>query len=450
MTQIEQPESHDTRDILPVYRPSGEGTIVVYAGDLLLAMGADEHVTTGNLELQLSPRPAFFAHVAGSDPWLIMHAFDSEHLSVALPPGASIDPPAAARGLAASPEQAHSWADFPIPIKRLAVGEVRLAERLILHISGPLSDHPLPAHQTESSPQAQPQLPLTLPGWDLRLAKADEPEAVDYFSFVVDAIPRNLPLGQDATERLSRQVFTLLSLVAGQEIGVGPLVGLNAAGRVVWAEWYAPRFRPGQSPWRWCPKHLVNQALPVLAIGLSSLADDLALQAVVDRAVNHLLAANGPEVVDVRIPVACSGLELLGWAVLQRHQWLIRDGLGRLPASARVRLLLHWAGIPPDLPDEFGALAARRGRLGQHDLAGPELVFDVRNDVVHPPKRIQDPEWPGHDELVEAWQLATWYLELAIVRLLGYEGHYLSRLRLDRWVGDEPVPWSASHDQEDP
>jgi hypothetical protein len=181
--------------------------------------------------------------------------------------------------------------------------------------------------------------------------------------------------------------------------------------------------------------------LPALAAGLSSLADDRALLQVVDRAGRHLLAANGPEVLDVRIPVACSGLELLGWAVLQRQQWLTRDGLGRLPAAGRVRLLLQWASIPVELPTQFGALAARRGRLGQTDAAGPEVIFDVRNNLVHPPRRIEEPEWPGHSELFEAWQLATWYLELAVIRLLGYEGEYVSRLRLGGWIGDtELVP----------
>jgi hypothetical protein len=154
-------------------------------------------------------------------------------------------------------------------------------------------------------------------------------------------------------------------------------------------------------------------------------------------------------VLDVRIPVACSGLELLAWAVLQRWQWLTRDGLGRLPAAGRVRLLLQWAGIRVELPAQLGALAARRGRLGQPDMAGPELVFDVRNGLVHPPKRIEEPEWPDPNELFEAWQLATWYLELVVVRLLGYQGEYRSRLRLEGWTYDtELVPWSTSHDQE--
>lgn len=87
---------------------------------------------------------------------------------------------------------------------------------------------------------------------------------------------------------------------------------------------------------------------------------------------------------------------------------------------------------------------AHRASLGQPDWTAPEVVFNVRNALVHPPKRLDEPEWPSEDELFEAWQLATWCLELAIVGLLGYEGTYMSRLRLNQpGVGhDASVPWS--------
>lgn len=72
------------------------------------------------------------------------------------------------------------------------------------------------------------------------------------------------------------------------------------------------------------------------------------------------------------------------------------------------------------------------------------MVFDVRNGVVHPPKKLSDPEWPTGDELFETWRLAAWYLELAILRVLGYSDEYTSRLQLTGWAGEtEPVPWQA-------
>jgi hypothetical protein len=424
----------------PVYRPSDDGTILLYQGDLLLSQGSVQRTSTGNLELRLSPRPTLSAHVAGGDE-LLASAVQGENLVVAVPAEASLRPPTTSV-LPVEPDDAFVWADFPIPINELVAGNARSAEWLILHISGPLTTR-LPLSQAESGPQGQ--VPVRLGSWDLRLAATGASRAVEDFSFVVEAVPHEHPLDEEVARRVRRQIFLLFSLLAGQEIGVGPVVGLDASGEVVWAHWDAPRFTPGRSAWRWCPWQLVGKALPVLAEGLVALEADPGLQAVLDRAINHLLVANGSEPLDVRIPVACSGLELLSWAVLQRHQWLTKEVLDKpqFPASASARLLLQWAGIPVALPDHLDALAARRARLNQPDWAAPEVVFNVRNALVHPPKKLDEPEWPSDDELFEAWQFATWSLELAIVRLLGYQDTYRSRLRLNQPGpgNDEPVPW---------
>ena len=75
------------------------------------------------------------------------------------------------------------------------------------------------------------------------------------------------------------------------------------------------------------------------------------------------------------------------------------------------------------------------------------MTFATTSSI--PPKRIDEPEWPDRDQLLETWQLATWYLELALLRLLGYEGEYLSRLQLGGSDLDtETVPWSTSHNQQ--
>jgi hypothetical protein len=206
------------------------------------------------------------------------------------------------------------------------------------------------------------------------------------------------------------------------------------------------QIRTGQPSVRWCPDLQVSSALPTLADGFTAVSADEVMERVLHRAISHLLAAGGQEVFDVRIPVACSGLELLVWAILQRHDWLAIDALTRLAAGAVIRLLLQWAGIPVAIPGQLAALAARRSRLSQPSWTGPEVLFSVRNKVVDPPKRLDEPEWPTADELVESWQLATWYLELVLLRLLEYEGEYWSRLRLGRREDDvEPVPWARRH-----
>ena len=116
--------------------------------------------------------------------------------------------------------------------------------------------------------------------------------------------------------------------------------------------------------------------------------------------------------------------------------------VSKLNAAEIARLFLRWANIPIEIPKDMDALRRRRGKLGIADFDGPEMVFNVRNAVVHPPKRLSDVEWPSADELFETWQLATWYLELSILRVLDYRGEYRSRLRLTGWKNaTEMVPW---------
>lgn len=283
-----------------------------------------------------------------------------------------------------------------------------------------------------------------LPGWALCLAKVDSRE--NQFRFVAEATPDHVPIATSDVEQLTRRLRTVLGLVAGRDVGLMP-VGVDDTGDVVWSRWGAPRFSPEKAVPSWCPRHLVRNALPALAAGITELTADPSLETVVERSVQHLLAANERIALDVRIPVICSGLEMLAWAVLQRREWLTPDTLGKrpkIPVSARVRLLLQWAQIPVGIPSRMAALTRRRNSLGHPTWAGPEVTFNVRNRLVHPPDRLDSPQWPTHDELIEAWELSTWHLELCILRTLGYRGEYRSRLQRTGWAGTtEPVPWCS-------
>jgi hypothetical protein len=434
---VSQPED-GLRHIEQLYRVSENGTILLYAGDFQLSDSQSAWHAAGNLELRLGPRSTLRARFAGSDPWMIDSILADGYPTVEIPAGALIEPPEAS-ALPTPPDEVLAWTDYEIPVNHIEVGDVTTAERVILHIVGRLVDYPLPRYSTDHGEQER--LSFVLPGWSLCLVKASrETESEADFTYVIEATPHRLPFRNDDVQVLTRRLFFLLRFAASGGIGVGPRVGLDKTGKVVWAEWGNPRME-ASGP-RWCPDHLVREALPILADGLQSVAADPGLEACIDRAISLLLAANEDAVLDVKIPMACSGLELVGWAVLQHRQWLTPDQLDRLSAGSRTRLLLQWAGIPIDLPPDSNALRARRGRDGKPFLAGPELIFEVRNKVVHPPKKLSDPEWPGPDELFEAWQLATWYLELAIMRALGYNGQYAKRLQLTGWAGQtEAVPW---------
>jgi len=138
-----------------------------------------------------------------------------------------------------------------------------------------------------------------------------------------------------------------------------------------------------------------------------------------------------------------AAFELLAWTLLVEDRGILsEDGIQRLPAADKLRLLLSTSGIPLALPSEFQDLLAVAKQYDWMD--GPAALTEIRNALVHanPSKRrrILDQSFGIR---LDAWQLGQWYLELAILHLCDYRGHYSNRLLRGRWHGDEVerVPW---------
>jgi hypothetical protein len=334
------------------------------------------------------------------------------------------------------------WAEVPLRLNKVDAGDFSAAVRLIFHVVGRVTSSPLP--QVSTGVGRQGQVPFSLPGWDLVLAVAEDQPFGDQLSFIVDAVPNTgQTISTEAVETLGLLLQRILGFVSGSNVGVVPVVGLDVSDEVVAARWAARQVNLDHTPLRWCYEGDVATALPQLAAGRTQIeADDPVLAQCLDRAIALHLAANGQEVLDVKLPVACSGLELLAWSVLQQYDWLSPRDTERLKAPGRAQLLLKWAEIPTDLPPSMPALAQRRGKINQPTFQAVELAINVRNKIVHPPNNIRSVEWPSGEELFEAWQFTTWCLELGILRLLEYRGNYWSRLQLGSWSGRvESVPW---------
>ena len=460
------PTNTPVRRLQPVYGPpSPDGVILVYSGDLLISADDGRSWTVpGDIRLCLRGRTEVSAEVAGTDAWMADAQWSPDQFNVAMPPAANLGPPLRS-AVPVKPEGATQWAVVDnFLINSMAGGDLASAERLVIHLTGSVGNHLWwPRVETDDGPQDQ--LSFDLPGWTLRMAAVAQQDRGDQFSYVIEALPHpRMTITENSVHDLTRRIFVLLSFIRGTTIGVGPCTGVDAAGSIIWAEWTAPRVGSTYSRHRWCWDRLVGTALPALSVGIAQLPAStvkpqakkrtprrksqvsaiMGFERCIHRAIALQLAANNGEVeLDVRIPLACAGLELLGWSVLQHRGWLTTASYGSLSAAGVLRLLLQYAGIPVELPTHHIGLLARRDKLLRPDDAGPEVLFDVRNKLLHPPNSLDDPEWP-EKELPEAWDLATWYLELVILRVLGYDGAYVSRLRLTGLVSDtEQVPWNS-------
>lgn len=422
-----------------VYQPPGPDGIVLYAGDLDVETDNGTHRVRGQLELELFPQGWFGVHFKGAfRDFLRISSFATDERHATVPAGARLDPPAETTLPATRPKG--NSTEIRESLDGLTAGDISTAERFLVHFTGPLQPRLRRLEPVEGGHQGQ--IRFTLPGWDLTLAPLDETADGD-FDGVIEARPAGVTKSHEEIDQLESRLFAVLGLVAGRELGIGPTCGLTEGGRVVWAKWGAPRLRPGSNAVRWCSRHLIPEALPTIASGYGEICDTGSRETVVERAIEMLLSADSNEVVDVRIPVAASGLELLSWTVLRGDSGMTKKEFKKLSGGQACRQLLKWAEIPTEVPDSLPALTDRLERVGRDDWSGPEIVFNVRNRLIHPPTNPAEPQWPTPDELVDAWQLATWYLQMVILRLLHYQGGYWSRLRLNRSEMDtEPVPWA--------
>jgi hypothetical protein len=147
-----------------------------------------------------------------------------------------------------------------------------------------------------------------------------------------------------------------------------------------------------------------------------------------------------------------TALELLSWVYLvedETNKIMSANKFNKISAEERIVSLLHELSIPTELPNELLSLASAATSLQADDGVG--ALVSLRNAIVHPKKsKRRNVTEVGVSARIEALTVGLWYLELALLRLIGYNGVYWSRLRSGNneqirdtvpWMGGvEPAP----------
>jgi hypothetical protein len=262
--------------IEPVYRPLDEGgRFLLFDGDLQLE--TEGTAVPAQVDLEIFPETKLLAHLLGPAAVSARVGADAgDEPEFSIPDGVDLTPPAQS---ALSKRDGVSRAEFRLG--QLHAGDLNRADRLLFHISGALEA--LAPPQELDGGGSQPQLEFSLPGWDLVLAPGNPTPDCRDFAAVVQATPTSSVMVTAEVERLHRWLFILFGFLANREVGIGPVCGLDESGRVVWTQWDAPRVKPGRPGVKWCPPLLTSTALPRLAAGLSTVAEDSDLEVIVDR-----------------------------------------------------------------------------------------------------------------------------------------------------------------------
>jgi hypothetical protein len=228
---------------------------------------------------------------------------------------------------------------------------------------------------------------------------------------------------------------------------IAPLIPVGfLEGKRVWEHWASWRCDPVSTdylPW-W--SNAEGDDLKAFAkVFLEAWFSSDEEREIVRHVAHHLIAAHHwGTTTEAKIMLVHAALEYLSWVtyVLTKKRTAsqhAKEGKDRTPAATwHLKELLRPAKIKVAIPTQLAAL--RKFARQEGVPSGPAAVSRVRNKLVHP----KDAGEPYRIEglVFQAWQLASEYGELLLLKRIGYQGKYLPRTDIRGWVDTVPVPWA--------
>jgi hypothetical protein len=245
--------------------------------------------------------------------------------------------------------------------------------------------------------------------------------------------------------KLFEALFRYLSFCRGSWVAPILPIGFDANGARVWEIWRAWKIER----WRYIPTWFNGASEEGLSKGFPGFyrlwVDEMWKESLLLS--NHWyvesnMTAGG---VEGSIILSQAAFELLGWAHLVEDRMALSEkGYEKLDAADKMRLLLSTCGIPALIPPSLSTLTSS-ARLKENQWKdGPQALTEIRNALVHSNPAKRKKVFDENMTLVhEAWELSLWYLELILLKAMGYLGNYSNRIARVEWKGQEveKVPW---------
>jgi hypothetical protein len=235
-------------------------------------------------------------------------------------------------------------------------------------------------------------------------------------------------------------VSHFFGLVCGRWAAPLVAVGYDERAQLVWRDWNPPTTAPWSgvlSPFDVQHPEFLSEAFR----GYTHAWQSDTWREPLLFATQMYVEANGPINAETSLVLTQAALELIAWVrFVEELKTYTAEEFDRVEnrASGRLRELLQWLAIDPSIPATLAALKKEAER--RNWLDAPHAIDWLRNALLHPSKRarIEDTEVEARLDLHE---VALWYLELALLRVIGFRGAYVNRLGSRREGVVEPVPW---------
>ncbi|MFD2966285.1 HEPN domain-containing protein [Sphingobacterium bambusae] len=161
----------------------------------------------------------------------------------------------------------------------------------------------------------------------------------------------------------------------------------------------------------------------------------------------YVEANSGDLFLEGPIIMAQTAIELLyNWYIVEQKKFILGKDAESITAANKLRLLLSQLNISHEVPIAFQSLS--KFVAGNKEINdAPEAVVQIRNAIVHSQqeKRKKLSKIDSKTKY-QALHLCIWYIEMALLKILGYNGKYSNRcskeMVLARTVED--VPWRTN------
>ncbi|MBC8147245.1 MAG: hypothetical protein H8E98_04600 [Bacteroidetes bacterium] len=235
------------------------------------------------------------------------------------------------------------------------------------------------------------------------------------------------------------------SFLNGRRVSLLFLHGIHE-GKMIWCDFTPKQSDLHQEVFSW-PLSFSIEGLDTLWANFDKLWTDKGNSDFLNTVLHWYLEANtNSGYVEGSIIMVQTGLELIyNWLIIEKKKIIIGKDSEDIQASNKIRLVLSQMMIPFEIPKGFPGIL-KYSKTNKDILDGPELIVMLRNAIVHSQKdkRKKLASIPS-DVRFEALHLSLWYLELAILYLLNYQGKYANRcltegIQIDK---EQLVPWAV-------
>ena len=106
----------------------------------------------------------------------------------------------------------------------------------------------------------------------------------------------------------------------------------------------------------------------------------------------------------------------------------------------KISILLKEFCIPQSVPATLDDLRKKAEDLS---LSGPGIITSIRNPYIHQTQKNRKKMGLfSSKHRIQTWELAMWYFDLCILRLLDFNGRYLNRIDRKKYAETQLVPWN--------